>query len=75
MVSWHVTSVLVLGGTSRLGLRTRRFFDLGQKAITLRQSIYLKKVLGRYGMSDCRTVKILIGPGGREFSYQIQKLG
>lgn len=33
------------------------------KIITLRQSTNLKKILGRYGMSDCKPAKIPIGPG------------
>ncbi len=37
--------------------------DLGKNTITLRQSIYLEKILGRYGMSDCRPAKIPISPG------------
>ncbi len=37
--------------------------DLGKKTITLRQSTYLEKILGRYGMSDCRPAKIPISPG------------
>ena len=37
--------------------------DLNKKTITLRQSTYLKKILGRYGMSDCRPAKIPISPG------------
>ena len=37
--------------------------DLNEKIITLRQTTYLKKILGRYGMSDCRPAKIPISPG------------
>ncbi len=37
--------------------------NLGKKKITLRQSTYLKKILERYRMSDCRPVKIPISPG------------
>ncbi len=36
--------------------------NLGKKTITLRQSTYLKKILKRYGMSDCRPAKIFISP-------------
>ena len=32
--------------------------NLNKKTVTLRQSTYLKKILGRYGMSDCRPAKI-----------------
>ena len=37
--------------------------NLQKKIITLRQSTYLKKILHRYGMSDCQPVKIPISPG------------
>ena len=37
--------------------------DLNKKIITLRQTTYLKKILGRYGMSDYRPAKIAISPG------------
>ena len=37
--------------------------DLNKKTITFRQSTYLKKILGQYGMSDCRPAKIPISPG------------
>ncbi len=37
--------------------------DLNRKTITVRQSTYLKKILGRYDISDCRPVKISISPG------------
>ncbi len=37
--------------------------NLGKKTITLRQSTYLKKILERYGMSDCKPAKIPISPG------------
>ena len=36
---------------------------LTKKLLALRQSTYLKKILGRYGMSDCRLAKIPISPG------------
>ncbi len=36
--------------------------NLGKKTITLRQSTYLKKVLERYGMSDCKPAEIPISP-------------
>lgn len=36
--------------------------NLNDKTITLRQSTYLKKILGRYGMSNCRVAKIPICP-------------
>ncbi len=37
--------------------------NLGQKSIILRQSTHLEKMLGRYEMSNCRPVKILISFG------------
>ena len=37
--------------------------DLNKKTISLRQSTYLKKILGRYGMSNCKPAKIPISPG------------
>lgn len=37
--------------------------DLNKKTITLRQTTYLKKILERYGMSNCRPAKIPISPG------------
>ena len=37
--------------------------NLREKTITLRQSTYLRKILERYGMGDCRPVKIPISPG------------
>ena len=37
--------------------------DLNEKTITLRQSTYLRKILGRYKMSHCRSAKIPISPG------------
>ncbi len=36
--------------------------NLNKKTITFRQSTYLKKILGRYGMGDCRLAKISISP-------------
>lgn len=37
--------------------------DMRKKTITLRQSTYLKKILVRYGIRDCRPAKIPISPG------------
>ncbi len=37
--------------------------NLGKKTITFRQLIYLKKILERYGMSNCKPAKIPISLG------------
>ncbi len=37
--------------------------NLGKRTINLRQSTYLKKILERYGTSDCKPAKIPISPG------------
>lgn len=44
-------------------LRIEIDINLDKKTITFWQSIYLKKILGRYGMSKYKPAKILISPG------------
>ena len=44
-------------------LRMEVDVDLNKKTISLWQSTYLKKILGRYGMSNCKSAKILISAG------------
>lgn len=49
--------------------------ELSKKTITLWQSTYMKKILGQYAMTDCRSAKIPISPRIAELPYTLLESG